>query len=408
MDEFVQFTVSLTVFIIIMANAIAIAIGYLTGLPAEQLHLLLRLASIVLALSIVMRERFLFFRLQATFPLLAFYFLYVLSSLRHQVLSGFGDIEPERFWFVVGPCVASAMLLAIILSRSRIAAMADYLNGFFLAINAPSLIHILASGVSNIRSYTVFEESMGSSLAWGQLGSFAIAVALGSMLERKSSPRTTLLAISSVLAGAGLIYLSVSRGAFLAATIVICAAIFARTSHFKGRARKALGWFKLFLVVMALVGGSYFLGSENAQRVISTVESVESGGEGRTEIWAKTVALGADNLLGYGVASPFSVHPHNLFLEGLMNAGVPGILLAFGAFGLPVFIALANIRRRGVSWVDLLYLAVFQVSLASSSLYLNVAVWFLAALVLSLRGAKTRGRKPTDLRAYEHLPAVTP
>lgn len=389
-----------------MANAIAIAISYLTGLQAEQLHLFLRLASIVLALSIMVRERFLFSRIQATLPLLAFYSLYVLSSLRHQVITGFGGIEPERFWFVVGPCVFSAILLAIVLNRSRIVATAGYMNGFFLAINVPSLMHIVASGVSNIRSYTVREENMGSSLAWGQLGAFAIAVALGTMFERKPSLRSTLIAAVSALVGAGLIYLSVSRGAFLAAAIVIVATIFARTRHSKGKARKAIGWFKLVLVAMTLVGGSYFLGSENAQRIFSTVERVESGGEARSEIWAKTVVLGANNLLGYGVASPFASHPHNLFLEALMNAGVPGVLLATGGFGLPFFIAIANIRRRGANWIDLLFLAVFQISLVSSALYLNVAVWFLAALVLSLRGTSASGRKPAALRAFEHPPAI--
>lgn len=286
--------------------------------------------------------------------------------------------------------------------------MADHFNAFFVLINAPSLALILASGVSNIRTYTVREESMGSSLAWGQLGAFAIAIALGSMLERKPSLRSALIAIASSLVGAGLIYLSVSRGAFLAAAIVMLATIFARTSHFQGKARKTLGWFKLFLVVVALVGSSYFLGSENAQRIFSTVERVESGGEARSEIWAKTITLGASNLLGYGVASPFASHPHNLFLEGLMNAGVPGVLLALGAFGLPFFIAFANIRRRGASWVDLLYLAVFQISLASSSLYLNVAVWFLAALVLSLSRTSAKTRKPATLRAYAPQPRSQP
>jgi hypothetical protein len=401
-----QFLVSLTVFIVIMANAIAIAIGYLTGLPAEQLHLFLRVTSIILALVIVVRERFLFSRLQATLPLLVFYALYIVSSLRHQIISGFGDIAPDRFWFVVGPCVASAILLAIALDRSKIAAMADHLNGFFMAINAPSLVLILASGVSNIRTSTVRDENMGSSLAWGQLGAFAIAVALGAMLTRKPSLRSAFLAVPSALVGAGLIYLSVSRGAFLAAAIVIIATIFANTSHFHGKARKVLGWFKLFLVAMTLVGGSYFLGSDNAQRIFGTVERVESGGEARSEIWASTIALGTDNLLGYGVASPFASHPHNLFLEGLMNAGVPGFLLALGAFGLPFFIAFAHIRRRGANWVDLLFLAVFQVSLVSSSLYLNVAVWFLAALVLSLRGTSAKGSKPARLRTYDHSSAI--
>jgi len=402
-----QLLITLTAFIVIMANGIAIALAYLTGLSGEQLHLTLRVASIAMVMIIVFREGIPFLRLQSIFPLILFYLLYVISSARHQFFSGFGDIEPQRFWFVVGPAVVSAIMLAAVLNRARIAVMAHQLNILFLAISAPSLFSIAASQVSNIRIYTVREEDMGSSIAWGQLGAFAIAVALGSMLERKPSPRATAIAVSSALVGAGLIYLSVSRGAFLAAAIVIVAMIFARSPQLDGKARKLLGWFKVFIGTITLIGGYYFLGSENADRLLRTFERIDDGREARSVIWSKTIELGADNLLGYGVASPFASHPHNLFLEAWMNAGVPGILLAAAAFGRALFIVVSNIRHGGANWVDLLFLAVFQLSLVSSSLYLNVVIWFLAALVLSLNGHRANSRTPVFKPAYRHQPTIS-
>jgi O-antigen ligase len=164
--------------------------------------------------------------------------------------------------------------------------------------------------------------------------------------------------VLSVLCMAAVLFLTKSRGAWMAFGVVVILLILLRWRR---------GWLGLPLGLLAAGIAALGIGLPQFLDILSTSGSINGIG-GRIEIWSRAICmiqdfpftgigLGsfgsvADTLYPFFSISPGSIpHAHNLFLQLAVDLGIPGLIAWLATWGTMVIIAW-QIYRRGKALGD--------------------------------------------------------
>ena len=234
------------------------------------------------------------------------------------------------------------------------------------------------------------------------------------------------LAAAALISLAGLLFLTQSRGAWLAAGLAGMLLIALRWRW---------GWLVFPLALVVIVSGFLYIGPAQVLDALSTTGSVETL-DGRLEIWSRAVYMIQDfPFTGIGMGSflpladalyPFFLyepgrieHAHNLLLQVAVDLGLPGLIAWLAVLLLAAFAAwrvLGAGRLRQDPWLTALGagLLAAQLTLLAHGMFDSVtwgmvrpaplvwALWglaFAAQRVTSARGPAAKPGAPEDVLA---------
>ncbi len=188
-----------------------------------------------------------------------------------------------------------------------------------------------------------------------------VLIALPLFAWRKQPRAGTLLFLCGAALAGGVLAITQSRGAMLAAAAVFALLILLRWRR---------GWLALGLITLLGAAVLYGLGPARALNFFVTNATL-GGVDGREEVWSRAVYMIQDfPLTGIGMGSftrvadtlyPFSLyspgkimHAHNLFLQIGADLGIPGLIAWLGVFFLAAWQSFRLYRQgraAGDSWI---------------------------------------------------------
>jgi hypothetical protein len=388
--------------LVISAPGISIALSLYVPVPIENLNAGLRIVQISFSAIILMAlffSRNYVYRYRLNYIFLLFYILYIISCIRHELIHGFVELDPLRFWFVVGPLVISSLILALSFDKTEKYNVSILMAYIFFISAALMVFYMITNGIDNIRNYTVYTDEIGGSLVFGYFSCYGLALAFGIIFSEDMGRVNKTIFIIGVPLLLYILLLSYSRGSVVSCVAAFLYVLFCRFVRRGGAANYT--YFALGAIFFLAVA-TWYVGSDWGSRVTGTSDRISSGGEGRIDIWIAIFNLSKDSVFGWGVEVPYLNHPHNIFVEIFMNMGIFGVIL----FLVLLFICISNILRSKFLldnlWIGSIFSAAFVGSLFSSTLYLNVVVWFAIAIVTRVdRFSNQRRASPARNPAFQ-------
>ncbi|MFL6466808.1 MAG: O-antigen ligase family protein [Pyrinomonadaceae bacterium] len=327
------------------------------------------------------------------------------------------------------------IMLASLTSIKRVGLLFTVIAIFGFAY---SFFAILQSVLSPQKIYGIYDVGQGSPFgSFVNRNNFAAfaemtgALPLGLLFAGAVSKDKRLLFLTTIsLIGVSL-FLSGSRGGLvaLAAEIILLLFLTSQATTKKGLALR-LGL--IVLLIVAIVGGSVFVGGDTSLTRFAATAASEDFSTDRSHIWSVSAKVIAANMPfgagfgAFGVAyTPFDTlsglarveQAHNDYLQVLADAGVPGLLLGLGFLFL-IFrygwrsMKIENSFRRGIAIGAFAgCFAVLVHSIFDFVLHVTaVAMLFLTLLAMLSASQKTFGDDSDDVRKQKrkkYRPAST-
>jgi putative inorganic carbon (HCO3(-)) transporter len=288
--------------------------------------------------------------------------LLALTTVASLWVTSFPDITFPQVYRLLG---GMALFYAIVnwtdsVSRLRWMESGTIAAGLLLALLAPfsvqwdiSKFPFIPAGLYQ-RFIQLFSDTVNPNVMAGNLA-ILLPIALGWLVFgwRQLSWRQRTLASAAVLMVLGMVFLTQSRGAWLALGVVVIAMITLRW-----------GWGWLVSLGMTLAGSlsAYLIGFKQVADFLLRGTSL-GGLDGRLEVWTRAVFLiqdfpltgvsigtfgrVADTLYPFFQYAPGKIdHAHNLFLQVAVDLGIPGLIAWLSILSL-VTLASWQIYHRG-------------------------------------------------------------
>lgn len=388
--------VSLLAALVVSGPGISIAISLYAPRDPEQINAFVRILQAgltgVLFLLFVFQRRYML-RYRMSYLFMFFYACYVLSSLRHQAAHPFVELDPSHFWLVVGPLVLTAFAAAICITPNPKSNYGFSIFSIFAICAAVMCLYMITNSITNIRNYTVYTESIGGSLVFGYFASYAIAIAVGILLSGGLTNFQRALTVAGTIFCLYILIISYSRGGVISCVAAILYAMFCKFAR-RGGALNYL-YFAVGVAGFVAIAVAY-MDSDLGARVANISNRIASGDEARVDIWLTIFELSKSSIFGWGLEVPDFNHPHNIVIEVLMNMGIAGVFLLIIVIYKCFKGILTNQDLLDNLWIGSLFCAIFTGSLFSSTLYLNVAVWFAMAMVTRVRRSPVRSAQSSS------------
>lgn len=366
------------------AFGIALASVPITPLAADVYHYIIRATSGAVAAILIIRST-IHRSGGINIPrgggiFLVFYVIYIFICSIHYTNHGMVYLDPVKFWIFVGPVVLLTILSIFQIDEVDIG-YAGLLVGYIIgALVSILFIHFYFSGTANIRRINS-SDSEGNVLIVGYLASYCIAIWAALISDNGIFNRKMAMSVPFVAMSGYILFISHSRGPILAAIIPLLMIL----TFGKFGAGTVSSWFLRGLIfITVILAAFFFFESDFSARFLATADRISSGDEDRVYIWRTIWDVSIDKIFGYGIEAPFYYHPHNIFIEILMNMGLFGLSMFALVILLSLVSALLSLKIRKMSWIGAIFLAVISGAQFSSTLYLNTSTWAALALTFSI------------------------
>jgi O-antigen ligase len=196
----------------------------------------------------------------------------------------------------------------------------------------------------------------------------------------------TILALIPFLLGS-------SRGAIFSLAFPFLFFIFFKKGKSFLRSLFIFLFFVLFSVIAYFVAENF--GSSAFSRVFTILSDIDSGSDSaaRLDIWYTSILQFLNNPIfgDYVLNRKWNFYPHNLFVEVLMSTGIMGFIPFFILTILAFIKTIKIIRLKPEdSWVIIIFLQGFVMSLFSGSITDNIVFWAGMGLVFSIKIVKIK------------------
>ena len=414
-------TAALTVMVVVEATNLSGVLGATTGLPFFQLSLLLGL----LAIGFAIRQPELRSRLNAWTAICAGILGVYLAT---QLVATIGSVDPTvslsemRRIFLDCCYVMIILILTQMTSRPWTVAAAVVIT--FAALSLLTLIdQMFFGGTVSFGGFSTVTEALGEDITtlryggplpdsnfWGRhlVMGLPLAVALLSRATRAGNRAGAALWAASIIAQLGGIYLTQSRGTFIAAGAGIAMWFIASERSIRRRGLTLMPVALLALLAVPGVGNRLVAVVSDVQNS-NTAVSVDPSVLGRLAAQQEALMMFTERpFFGFGPATfpgeviefagrvPMAVRdptnaPHNLYLEFGAQSGVFGLLgwatVIFGFLAVVVLAIVARPRSADRNLQAGVCAAIVAWSIASIALHMAYFRTF--GLVLALAGALT-------------------
>lgn len=229
---------------------------------------------------------------------------------------------------------------------------------------------------------------MLSPLILSYCAALGIGISVSYLITNKPSTFKKIIIFTNIVVCFVPFFLGASRGSILALAFPFIFYLFFANSV-KNRFKLI---FAVFAISILTVIFAEYLGDGIFSRLLGTQSRIETGTEGRVDIWLSSIIQFFDSpLIGNSLNNnKYNHYPHNMFLEVLITTGVVGFV-PFFLFILFVFKKIILIVKYNPSyfWICTIFMQDFTAKMFSGGIYLTSWLAIGAGLLIGFKVEET-------------------